>query len=122
MKTLSNTKYRLKMDFTTEKDNWENGCTGEYGTEWQEVREFSDLKDLKEFVKDNTYGGYKYIEFDDYNKNYITSYMATDENVGEMTEQELKDWKANKINGWTVDCFIAVEKYDPKKVNNIKFN
>lgn len=122
MKTLSNTKYRLKMDFTTEKDDFKNGCTGEYGTQWQEIREFDKLKDLKEFVKDNTYSGYKYIEFDDYNKNYITSYMATDENVGEMTEQESKDWKANKINGWVVDCFIAVEKYDPKKVNNIKFN
>jgi hypothetical protein len=114
--------YKLKMYFMTEKDIWKEGCTGEYGTEWQEIREFDKLKDLKEFVKDNTYSSYKYIEFDDYNKNYITSYMATDENIGEMTKQEMHDWKRGKINGWVVNCDITIEKYDPKRVNNIKFN
>lgn len=119
MKTAT---YKVTMTFSAEKDEFKNGCTGEYGTEWQETEEFATLTEVKEFVKDRVYSGYEYIEYDEYNKNYVTAYHAADENNGEMTEQETKDWKAGKINGWYTYCQIKVEKYTPKIIGNIKFN
>lgn len=119
---MNTAMYKVTINFSAEKDEYQNGCTGEFGADWQEVREFSTLKEVKEFVKDQVYSGYDYIEYDEYNKAYRTVYTATDENMGDMTNQEVKDWKAGKINGWCIDCQIKVEKYTPKTIGNIKFN
>ena len=114
--------YKVEMTFLAAKDNWEEGETGEYGASWEEAREFSTLTDVKQFVKDNTYSGYEYIEYDEYLKRYVTAYTTTDENEGEMSENEKELWKKGEINGWTVNCDITVKKFTPKLIGNIKFN
>ena len=114
--------YKVIATFSTAKDDYEQGETGEYGTSWDITEEFETLAEVKQFVKDNTYSSYQYIEYDDYLKRYLTAYTTTDENEGEMSENELKQWKAGKINGWTVDCRFLVQKFTPKTIGNIKFN
>ena len=114
--------YKVEITFLANKDDFENGYTGEYGTEWQESKEFTTLKEVKQFVKDNTYSGYKYIEYDEFNKNYRTSYLTDDNNQGEMYKTDVEKWKRGEINGWSVDCEITVKKYTPKIIGNIKFN
>ena len=42
--------YRVTINFSAEKDKYNNGCTGEYGADWQEVEEFGTLQEVKEFV------------------------------------------------------------------------
>ena len=119
---MNTATYKVTMTFSAVKDDWENGETGQYGSEWQEVREFKTLREVKEFVKDNSYSGYDYIEYDDYMKYYITSYMTTDDNMGEMTPSEYKQWKNGEINGWCINTDILVQKFTPKTIGNIKFN
>jgi conjugal transfer/entry exclusion protein len=114
--------YKVEIAFLALKDEWENGETGEYGASWDESREFESLAEVKEFVEENTYSGYDYIEYDNYLKRYVTSYTTTDDNQGEMTESERKQWQAGEINGWTVSCDITVKKFTPKIIGNIKFN
>lgn len=114
--------YKVDMTFLTAKDEWENGETGEYGTEWSESEEFETLEEVKEFVKDRTYSGYEYIEYDSYLKRYTTAYTATDNNDGEMSDSEKEQWKKGEINGWSVMCDIVVKKFTPKIIGNIKFN
>lgn len=113
--------YKVKMYFQAVKDDYEQGETSEYGASWEEVKEYETLEDVKEFVKDNTYSGYEYIEFDEFNDYYITSYMTNDDNEGEMLEEEVKQWKNGKINGWRVSIDIIIEEYTPKRLNDIEF-
>jgi hypothetical protein len=113
--------YKVKLYFNTAKDDWENGETGEYGASWTDSRECQTLEEVKEFVKDNTYSGYEYIEFDEFNDFYITAYTTTDENDGEMDKTEKDAWKKGEINGWTVSVDIIVEEYKPKRLNNLEF-
>jgi hypothetical protein len=114
--------YKVDMTFLTAKDDFENGETGEWGSDWQESEEFSTLKEVKEFVKDRVYSGYEYIEYDPEYKRYITAYMTTDDNQGEMYENERKQWQEGKINGWNVMCDFTVKKFTPKLIGNVKFN
>lgn len=114
--------YKVEMTFLASKDDWENGETGEYGSQWEESQEFETLQEVKEFVKDNTYSGYEYIEYDDYLKRYVTAYTTTDDNQGEMSKQEHEQWEKGEINGWAVNIDIIVKKFTPKLIGNIKFN
>lgn len=114
--------YKVELSFLAEQDVYEDGCQNVFGAEWQEVREFATLSEVKEFVKDQTYSGYEYLEYDDYLKKYVTSYMTTDDNCGEMTASEMQQWKDGKINGWCVMVDLRVSKFTPKIVGNIKFN
>lgn len=114
--------YKVTISFLAEKDDYNEGLTGDIGASWTEVAEFRTLKEVKEFVRDWTYSGYNYIEYDTYLKRYITAYQTTDENVGEMSEREMQAWKDGEINGWTVSCDITVQKLTPKIIGNVKFN
>lgn len=114
--------YKVTLSFLAEKDDFNEGLTGDVGASWVEVEEFRTLKEVKEFVKDWTYSGYEYIEYDTYLKRYVTAYTTTDDNQGEMSENERKQWQNGEINGWTVNCDITVEKYTPKIIGNVKFN
>lgn len=114
--------YKVYMTFSAVKDDWKYGETDEYGANWDLSQEFATLPEVKEFVKENTYSGYEYIEYDEYLKRYTTSYMTTDENEGEMTDLEHEQWKQGDISGWSVQCDITVKKYTPKLIGNIKFN
>jgi hypothetical protein len=114
--------YKVDMTFLTAKDEWENGETGEYGAEWHLSDEFKTLTEVKEYVKEQTYSGYEFIEYDGYLKRYTTAYTTTDDNDGEMSENEHKQWENGEINGWTVMCDITVKKFTPKIIGNIKFN
>jgi hypothetical protein len=114
--------YKLTMYFNTEKDDWENGLTGESGAYWMIDEVFSTLEQVKECIKDNTYSGYGYIEQDeDVEGTYRTAYITTDDNMGEMDEQELENWKAGKINGWTVDISFTVGRVEYTAVPDINF-
>ena len=113
--------YKLKMYFNTVKDDYEQGELNEYGTSWEEVKEYELLDDVKEFIRNNTYSAYDYIEYDEYNDFYRTAYTATDDNNGEMSASEHEQWKQGKINGWTVDIDIIIEEYTPQRLNNVDF-
>jgi hypothetical protein len=119
---MNTAMYKVVATFSAVKDDYELGETGEYGADWTETREFATLPEVKEFIKDNTYSGYEYIEYDDYLKRYVTAYTTTDDNEGEMDEDERKQWVKGEINGWTVNCDITVQKFTPKTIGNIKFN
>ena len=119
---MNTAMYKVIATFSAVKDDYELGETGECGSGWTMTEEFNSLPEVKEFIKDNTYSGYNYIEYDDYLKKYVTAYTTTDDNMGEMSEQERKQWVNGKINGWTVDCNITVQKFTPKTIGNIKFN
>ena len=119
---MQNATYKVNMTFLAEKDVYDDGCTGDFGAEWSETREFATLAEVKEFVKDNCYSGYEYLEYDSYLKRYDTSYMTTDDNMGEMSPSELQQWKDGKINGWVVMVSVTVEKFTPKLIGNVKFN
>lgn len=111
------------MYFNTAKDDYEQGEIGEHGTSWENIREFGTLKEVKEFIRDNTYSGYDYIEqHEEEEGRYRTAYTTTDANEGEMTPRETEDWKAGKINGWTVDCDITVQHIVLSPVKDIKFD
>lgn len=114
--------YKVDMTFLAAEDEWENGETGEYGASWQESQEFETLAEVKEFVRDRTYSGYEYIEYDSYLKRYTTAYTATDENDGEMSDSEKQAWQRGEINGWTIMCDFTVKKFTPKTIGNVKFN
>lgn len=114
--------YKVNMTFSAVKDDYEEGQTDEYGAFWEESKDFDSLQEVKEFVKENTYSGYDYIEYDEYLRAYKTAYMTTDENNGDMSESESEQWKKGEINGWCVDIDITVKKFTPKLIGNIKFN
>ncbi len=114
--------YKVDMAFLANKDDYEQGYTGEYGASWEESAEFETLKEVKEFVKNRVYSGYEYIEYDSENKWYRTGYLATDENEGEMSKTESIQWKKGKINGWSVNVDITIKKFTPKIIGNVKFN
>lgn len=114
--------YKVNMTFLAAKDVYGEGETGDYGAEWQFSEEFSNLNGVKDFVKSHTYSGYEYIEYDSCLKCYLTAYMATDENMGEMSKSESEQWKRGEINGWYTTVNIQVQKFTPKIIGNIKFN
>ena len=119
---MNTATYKVEMAFSAVKDDYNNGETGEFGSDWHESEEFATLAEVKEFVKDRVYSGYEYLEYDSDNKRYVTSYMTTDDNQGEMYESELKAWKKGEINGWSVMCDVTVKKFTPKIIGNVKFN
>jgi hypothetical protein len=114
--------YKVDMTFLAAKDDYNDGETGEYGSSWEESKEFNALAEVKQFVKDQTYSGYEYIEYDNYLKRYTTAYMTTDENTGEMYESEKEAWERGEINGWNIMVDFTVKKFTPKLIGNIKFN
>src|SRR3954471_5226845 len=110
---MNTAMYKVIATFSAVKDDYKQGELGELGADWEMTEEFKTLAQVKDFVRDNTYSGYNYIEYDDFLKRYATGYTTTDENTGEMTDSERKLWEQGKINGWFVDCQFQVEKFTP---------
>jgi len=93
----------------TEHDDYEKGCTGEYGASWDfDVRGiYESLDELKEAVRKATYWSLPDDAFSFYDGSLRFSITVDVENT-EPTGSQLERWRRGEERMWVADGSVAL--------------
>ena len=113
--------YKAVIYFDTEEDDYNEGLNGKSGTSWVDSFESSTKEGLREQITDAVYCDWKDVMQDNANEyenqtEYWADYLANENNEGEATPQEVKQWKDGNLKLWSVRCHILVSEVKESKV------
>lgn len=113
--------YEAHIYYEAYEDIYEFGQAMNCDNSWHELITAKDKADLKQEISDRTYTKWTLIDRDEETDGeeaftYRTSYLATAENDGEASREQIEQWKHGKRRLWSVDCTILVSEVTKKGV------
>ena len=104
--------YKAQIEFRAYEDDYEQGEL-DFANSWDETLTAETQSELRDKVLQATYSEWEWLDDEQANEydwctEYHTSYLANAENIGDASEQEIRQWKRGKLKLYSVNCHILV--------------
>lgn len=113
--------YKAQIEFTAYEDDYNEG-EGAFANQWNETLLADTQSELRNKILEATYSKWEDLDDDQMNEydwctEYHTSYLATEDNIGDATPSEIKAWKKGEMKLYIVNCHILVTEVTEKKAS-----